>query len=72
MLLIKGVRNDFTGKTTWEKEPVEISELDGVKETRSFATKTIYYMNDFWYGKQSKNNPLSAGDRMQRLYKEVK
>ena len=72
MKLIKGVRNDFTGRTTWEKEPVEISELHGVKETRSFATKTIYYMDDFWYGKQSKNNPLTTGDRMQTLYKEMK
>lgn len=70
MLLIKGVRNDFTGRTQWEKEPVEVTDLSGVLEARHFATKTIYYMNEFWYGKQSKNNPLPCGDRMQTLYKE--
>lgn len=70
MLLIRGERNDFTGRTKWEKEPVEVDIEPITVEVRQFANKKIYYTNNYYYGKQSKNNPCETGDRMQALYKE--
>lgn len=70
MLLIKGERNDFTGRTKWEKEPVEVDIEPITVEVRHFSSKTIYYTNQYYNGKQSKNNPCKTGDRMQTLYKE--
>ena len=70
MLLIRGERNDFTGRTKWEKEPVEVGIEAITVEVRKFANKTIYYTNNYYNGKQSKHNPCVTGDRMQTLYKE--
>lgn len=70
MLLIKGERNDFTGRTKWGKEPIEVDIEPITIEVRKFAKKIIYYTNEYRYGKNSKMNPNPAGDTIQTLYKE--
>ena len=70
MLLIRGERNDFTGRTKWEKVAVDVDFQSITVGVRQFSNKKIYYTDNYYYGKQSKNNPCKTGDRMQTLYKE--
>lgn len=70
MKLIKGLRNDYTGKVTWEKEAydIDLDSLD-IMSTKYFkaSDRTIYYTRNFHEGGQSKNNPYK--DQIQEVYK---